>query len=34
MQCPSFLGASTFGNDPATGYNYNTTYIGTEGTPA
>ena len=31
MQCPSFLGASTFGNDPATGYNYNTTYLGAEG---
>ncbi|MFO0828622.1 MAG: hypothetical protein U0572_10810 [Phycisphaerales bacterium] len=31
MQCPSFVGASTFGNDPATGYNYNTTFIGAEG---
>jgi len=31
MQCPSFAGASTFGHDPATGYNYNTTFIGAEG---
>lgn len=31
QQCPEFLGASTFGNDPFTGYNYNTTYIGAEG---
>lgn len=32
QQCPEFLGASTFGNDPFTGYNYNTTFIGAEGT--
>ena len=31
QQCPDFLGPSTFGNDPHTGYNYNTTYIGAEG---
>lgn len=31
QQCPEFLGASTFGNDPYTGYNYNTTFIGAEG---
>jgi type II secretory pathway pseudopilin PulG len=31
LQCPDFRGESTFGNDPATGYNYNTTYIGAEG---
>ncbi|MCP4835441.1 MAG: hypothetical protein GY895_11850 [Phycisphaera sp.] len=31
FQCPEFRGASTFGDDPATGYNYNTTYIGAEG---
>ena len=31
QQCPEFEGASTFGADPATGYNYNTTYIGAEG---
>ncbi len=31
QQCPEFLGASTSGNDPFTGYNYNTTYIGAEG---
>ena len=31
QQCPEFMGASTFGNDPFTGYNYNTTYIGAEG---
>ncbi|MFM7262108.1 MAG: type II secretion system protein, partial [bacterium] len=31
QQCPDFLGASTFGDDPSTGYNYNTTYIGAEG---
>lgn len=31
MQCPSFTGSSTFGHDPATGYNYNTTFIGAEG---
>jgi len=31
QQCPTFHGASTFGNDPFTGYNYNTTYIGAEG---
>jgi len=31
QQCPCCLEHSTFGNDPATGYNYNTTYIGDEG---
>lgn len=31
QQCPSFLARSTFGNDPYTGFNYNTTYIGAEG---
>jgi len=31
QQCPEFLGPSTFGSDPATGYNYNTSYIGAEG---
>lgn len=31
MQCPGFDGASTFGNDPASGYNYNTSFIGAEG---
>jgi competence protein ComGC len=30
-QCPSFEGASTFGKDPYTGYNYNTSFIGAEG---
>ena len=30
-QCPEFHGASTFGADPFTGYNYNTTYLGAEG---
>jgi len=29
-QCPEFFGESTFGNDPYTGYNYNTTFIGGE----
>lgn len=32
QQCPEFHGASTFGNDPHTGYNYNTTFLGAEGT--
>ena len=31
QQCPDFAGDSTFGGDPYTGYNYNTTYIGAEG---
>lgn len=31
QQCPSYHGPSTFGSDPYTGYNYNTTYIGAEG---
>ncbi|MFM7052061.1 MAG: type II secretion system protein [Planctomycetota bacterium] len=31
QQCPEFAGSSTFGSDPSTGYNYNTTYIGAEG---
>lgn len=30
QQCPDFDGAATFGGDPYTGYNYNTTYIGAE----
>jgi prepilin-type processing-associated H-X9-DG protein len=30
QQCPEFEGASTFGGDPYTGYNYNTTYLGGE----
>lgn len=32
QQCPDYLGPSTFGADPFTGYNYNTTYVGHEGT--
>ncbi|MCX5641103.1 MAG: type II secretion system protein [Planctomycetota bacterium] len=32
QQCPDFEGASTFGADPYTGYNYNTSYLGHEGT--
>lgn len=31
MQDPAFTGHSTFGSDPFTGFNYNTTYIGAEG---
>lgn len=31
QQCPCCLDESTFGNDPATGYNYNTSFIGAEG---
>lgn len=31
FQCPDYRGESTFSNDPATGYNYNTSFIGTEG---
>jgi prepilin-type processing-associated H-X9-DG protein len=31
QQCPCCLEHSTFGDDPATGYNYNTSFIGTEG---
>lgn len=31
QQCPEFHGASTFGGDPHTGYNYNTSFIGAEG---
>lgn len=31
LQCPEFEGPSTFGIDPFSGYNYNTTYIGAEG---
>jgi prepilin-type processing-associated H-X9-DG protein len=31
QQCPCCTESSTFGNDPATGYNYNTTYLGDEG---
>lgn len=30
-QCPAHVGPSTFGSDPFTGYNYNTTYLGAEG---
>jgi len=30
QQCPAFHGQSTFGSDPYTGYNYNTTYLGAE----
>lgn len=30
-QCPDFEGDSTFGADPYTGYNYNTSYLGHEG---
>lgn len=30
MQCPDFDGSATFGGDPYTGYNYNTSYIGGE----
>ena len=32
QQCPAFDGPSTFGSDPYTGYNYNTSYVGHEGT--
>src|SRR5580704_925630 len=28
QQCPSFTGADNWDNDPYTGYNYNTSYIG------
>lgn len=31
QQCPAFVGSSTFGADPYTGFNYNTTFIGAEG---
>ena len=31
QQCPDFHGSSTFGDEPYTGYNYNTSYIGAEG---
>lgn len=31
LQCPDFVGPSTFGDDPVTGYSYNTTFIGAEG---
>lgn len=31
QQCPSFVGPSTFGSDPFTGFNYNTSFIGAEG---
>ena len=31
FQCPDFRGASNFGEDPSTGYNYNTTFVGAEG---
>lgn len=32
QQCPDFDGPSTFGADPYTGYNFNTSYLGHEGT--
>ncbi|MFN3408383.1 MAG: type II secretion system protein [Limisphaerales bacterium] len=28
QQCPSFTGAANWANDPHTGYNYNTSYLG------
>ncbi|HEY1786612.1 MAG TPA: prepilin-type N-terminal cleavage/methylation domain-containing protein [Verrucomicrobiae bacterium] len=28
QQCPSFIGSAMWANDPFTGYNYNTSYIG------
>ena len=31
QQCPAFVGPSTFGSDPYTGFNYNTSFIGAEG---
>ncbi|MDA0295817.1 MAG: type II secretion system protein [Planctomycetota bacterium] len=31
FQCPDFRGASNFGDDPSTGYNYNTSFVGAEG---
>ncbi len=31
-QCPGFFGESTYFDDPFTGYNYNTSYIGAEET--
>lgn len=31
QQCPDFDGPSTWGQDPYTGYNYNTSYLGHEG---
>lgn len=31
LQCPCCTASSTFGDEPATGYNYNTSYIGDEG---
>ena len=31
QQCPCCAAPSTFGADPATGYHYNTTYLGAEG---
>ena len=31
QQCPACAASSTFGADPATGYHYNTTYLGAEG---
>jgi type II secretory pathway pseudopilin PulG len=31
QQCPDFEGPSNFGADPYTGYNYNTSYLGHEG---
>lgn len=32
QQCPAFEGESNSNGDPYTGYNYNTTYVGAEGT--
>lgn len=31
LQCPDFRGDDTFGNEPTTGYNYNTSFVGAEG---
>ena len=31
FQCPDFRGDSTFGDEPSTGYNYNTSFVGAEG---
>ena len=30
-QCPDFTGSATFEDDPYTGYNYNTSFVGAEG---
>lgn len=31
QQCPSFIDTSSFGEDPYTGFNYNTSFLGAEG---